>query len=530
MYPVIRSLFLLILLITIPVILLFVLPPAFNPLTHALRMAAPLKWEENYSGVFILIHHSLKDTPEKNWPEHISQLGQHFGYPLQLIPLEKVIMNEVDLDRIKQGDTVVARAESPRAVYQRAQDSSWVIKMVIEESLNDEIHRNALGSLYLLESVFQEENQTRWPILLRDLQARFPYELSFANIDNLPLSPDQFQALTQQNMTWTTSNDVFTFYYRLNDSNNILVAGPVDFESNSPVANIVLIALIVFIICVSLLSWLGPLWRTLNKLDQKAQAFGKGELNSRIIFNKGSLVGRLAASFNTMADNIQNLIRSNQELTNAVAHDLRTPLARLRFAFEIIETKDLSKDEYNRYKKSIHTSLNTLDYLINQTLTHSRYSRAPDIKHFKPHNIAILLADQVETYSYEFEHIQFHLDIDEYVNSHTFVIDKNAFERLVDNLLSNASRFARDKISTSLSYQHNTLSLTIEDNGPGIPAEFHQKIFQPFAQVNKESRGEACGHGLGLAIVEQIAIWHKGSVRVRNATTGGACFEVFLSC
>jgi two-component system sensor histidine kinase RstB len=223
-----------------------------------------------------------------------------------------------------------------------------------------------------------------------------------------------------------------------------------------------------------------------------------------------------------MADRIQSTITSQRDLTNAIAHDLRTPLSRLSFALEMIDADDLSADDKARYCQSMANSIDTLDHLIKQMLVLARYTRAADINHFTQSNISQLLSSEVEFYRDDYPHLEFELDIPATERETLCLIDKRAMSRALSNIINNAIRYTSSKIVLRLKTKGALLCISIEDDGPGIPNEQRENVFKPFIQLDNDTRDKDTEHGLGLAIVKQIAHWHQGHVSISVAQIGGA--------
>ena len=171
-----------------------------------------------------------------------------------------------------------------------------------------------------------------------------------------------------------------------------------------------------------------------------------------------------------------------------------------------------------------------MDYLINQTLIHARYSRAADIKSFRKSNLATVITDEFEQYSRNQHAIKFSLSIDESLAENEQMADPRAIIRALSNLLSNALRFANGKINVSFNENETRYLLVVEDDGQGIEETQTENIFKPFSQINNDERSTGQGHGLGLAIVYQIALWHKGQASVERSSLGGARFELCWPC
>ena len=183
-------------------------------------------------------------------------------------------------------------------------------------------------------------------------------------------------------------------------------------------------------------------------------------------------------------------------------------------------------EEYEKYRRSIDTSIENLDHLISQTLVLSRYSRTMNINQFSESKLAEIIANEVEQLSLEHANLTLNFNVDEKLKEHIFFVDCRALLRALNNLMTNASRYANSTIKVSLLSEDNNALLIVEDDGPGINPEHREKIFQPFIQLENIQRDISHGHGLGLAIVEQVALWHKGNVVVTKSGIGGAKFEL----
>jgi len=298
-------------------------------------------------------------------------------------------------------------------------------------------------------------------------------------------------------------------------------------QSDPRPINIALYMLILITsVSVCMIIWVYPLWRDLKRLSNTADKLGDGYLNQRSELAKSSVVSRLANSFNRMADRIQKLIQGQKELTNAIAHDLRTPLYRLRFAFEMLYDEDVTEKEQQKYRNCINTSINDLDHLINQTLILSRYNRAVDISHFSKCQLASKITVEIDHYCLEYKE----LTVDSYIcatlENRLLFVDHRALLRALNNLLSNATRYANKHVKVSFNLEKGCCVLVVEDDGPGIDKQQWKSVFEPFVQLHNSHREQANGHGLGLAIVQQIALWHKGEVTIDRSILGGAKFAI----
>jgi len=515
------------LIITIPLLLLIYTQP-YNPI-YLIRAEINKQFcVDSYRGTFYLISEEFKQSSTEKWPEQFRSLAVKFGLPLKLINTNS--LNKEQATQLDEQEFVYLEGE-PTVLRQKLPNSNWVIELNMDESRQAKIIQQTQGTVYLLEKYFSKIPQQDWPTATDKLAKNFGMPLSLTPLNKLNLPPALLEKIAvQEGTAIQVSDEGDTVHHQLTNSDWVLSAGPIS-QGQANVYMILGVMLIfMLVIVLALLSWLVPLWRDLKVLDLQALKFGEGRLDSRIQLKGSSVMARLGNSFNVMANNIQKQIHSNQQLTNAVAHDLRTPLARLKFALEILEDEECSEEEKRRYQKSIHASIDSLDYLINQTLIHARYSRTADIKNFSRSNLATIITDEFEQHSRDQKEIQFSLKIDETLADNEQFADPRALIRALSNLLSNALRFSKGKINVAFKCDDKNYYLIVEDDGPGINEAHIESIFQPFSQINNEERGTGQGHGLGLAIVYQIALWHKGQVSVERSSLGGARFELCWPC
>ncbi|WP_246841172.1 ATP-binding protein [Hahella sp. CCB-MM4] len=466
--------------------------------------------------------------------EKTDEWGRHFGYELKIDTLEEASERFGQTEKLRGGEFVFANDDDSGFLIRRFKDSDYAIVLALEETDREETSRAASGTLFLLKDYFARFPEAEWPVQLSKLQAAFDFPLELTTREELAtseehsLDQERLSEIDRLGYTWVDmDNDSSIFYVAMGNPRTVLIAGP-----TFPTSNILfilittLVVTMLLVISLALLSWLFPLWRDLKKLDLTAQEFGTGHLERRVDIRKSSIVSRLALSFNSMANSIQKLIRSHQQLTNAVAHDLRTPLARLRFAVEMLESEECTDEERVRYRKSVNNSIGVLEDLIDHLLVYSRYSRQADINHFSHTDLSALIREEVEMREEENGGLRCEFVCDESMKQRTVWADPRAVTRALDNMLSNACRYARARIQVSLHQRAGNCYLRVEDDGHGIPEADRERILQPFAQLNNPERGSSSGHGLGLAIVSQIAQWHGGRLRIFDSSLGGAGFEV----
>lgn len=276
---------------------------------------------------------------------------------------------------------------------------------------------------------------------------------------------------------------------------------------------------------LAVLLWLGLFWRDLKKITFAAKSVGEGNFDLVITLSKNSALLPLAISFNNMTTRIATLLRSHKELTSAVSHELRTPLARLRFALSLSAEATSAPRRAELTQKMQH-DVNELDQLTDELLIYSRLDREPP-----PAKLVLCLLDRWLPRAIENESaaaLATGIDIAVDINTTVDAVhcEPKFLSRAVANLVRNALRFAKSHVNVGVNENHGAYEITVEDDGPGIPAQLRESLFLPFARTDESRSRASGGNGLGLAIVKRIAERHGGTVVVETASCGGARFII----
>lgn len=480
--------------------------------------------KDQNSGLFYLLEKELKQYPEDEWQNRVKQLAKHFSYKLELQSLREI--QQEQKEQLSKGEFVFIEGV-PNILKRRIAGTDWVILAALDMDENETYLRSVKGGAHMLLKEFEQTPEADWSVLLEELNEHFSYQFELKQKPQLPLTAQQIEVLENNEIVWRHNDNVqFEFYRQLPDNNTVLKAITPAYGNTQVGLFVSLFFTFITIVSLCMVVWVYPLWRDLKKLSRTAKAFGNGSLEKRATHSKASVITDLSSSFNAMADNIQELIVGQRNLTNAIAHDLRTPLYRLKFALEMLDDNQLNKAEKEHYRECVTVSIEDLDHLIDQTLILSRYRRITDFSQFSETVFAKVITK--ETQQFRLQHTNLHLavEIADSLSEQLIYADCPALSRVLSNLLSNASQFAKQEIRVQFLDLNDNYRLVVEDDGPGIAEEHWETLFNAFTQVNNQHRGKTQGHGLGLAIVEQIAQWHKGEVNVDKAELGGARFSL----
>ncbi|MEC8324734.1 MAG: ATP-binding protein [Pseudomonadota bacterium] len=279
-------------------------------------------------------------------------------------------------------------------------------------------------------------------------------------------------------------------------------------------------------ICIFMWWWLAPLTKRLSLLNKATAQFANGNLDARINLTGLSYIRELETSYNRMADQIQQLIEENQLLASSMSHDIRTPLACLRFGLDAaIDTKDPTKIRH--YLERMENDLDQMESMLNSYLEYATLEQ-------KSYQISPTVITSTELFDNCFYQVEPKLkaqSIKLEIKSDTqqLYVDPHWLARAIVNLLSNATDFAKTTITISTTQTHADTFIEIEDDGPGIDEANLDNVLKPFFQQENHRNRAAKNYGLGLAIVAKVIAWHFGDIKVsRSKELGGAKFTLRL--
>lgn len=331
--------------------------------------------------------------------------------------------------------------------------------------------------------------------------------LTLQNRDNFPLPGEMAEVFENGEALVLESEQGISINYFLPAHKQVLTVTPITgSRDNLHVLQRLLTAAFYAGILSIVLLWLYPLLRRLKQLRSSAFSFGSGDLQTRINTRGISYIADIENEFNSMAQRIQSLVEDNKLLSSAVSHDLRTPLARLRFGIDTLSDAKKPEDR-NRYLTRINNDLDEMEKLVSSLLNFSRLD----------HSLTGLDKTQINIYQLIDELlVQFHderIEIQVTSTDHHATVDGNAeyIAMLINNLLQNASRYATKMIKVDITHSNRVLQIAVSDDGPGIPTAMRADVLKPFTKGQKSPQTPQ-GYGLGLAIVSRIAQWHQATV------------------
>ncbi len=260
--------------------------------------------------------------------------------------------------------------------------------------------------------------------------------------------------------------------------------------------------------------------RRLDQINQNSVAILQGDLDLRMPESgRGDEFDELSRNLNRMLDRIGTLMRAMREVTDDIAHDMRSPISRLRSRIEVAL---LAREDTGAYRNALEETIGDADAILamfNALLTIAHAESGEPRKNFVSLDLRAILSDLVEIYEPAAEEAGLSLVL-EPGDPAPLSGNPGLLGQAITNLFDNALKYVptgghlRCRIETSGDRVH----AVVADDGPGIPAEFREKAFDRFSRL--EASRTSPGSGLGLSLVRAIAHLHDGEVRITDGNPG----------
>ena len=407
-----------------------------------------------------------------------------------------------------------------------------VISTAVKGVTDDYTSRFMHGTLVLIEDELFRQPRSDWPKTIKALDRKFSYRLGIVERWTLKLTPRQAAKVDSGELAIDTDGDVI--YHRLKETSQILVVGPLSPDANPDRPRALPLELRIRLLTWSLIGlclaiavwfWVRPVWRDLEALRQTARALGDGHFEARAPNAHSGALELLTETLNGMAERIQRLIATQKELSSAISHELRTPIARLRFALEMVaETNE--RVERERLWQLMEADLDELDTLIDSSLTYARFEREQPELHLTPVELAPWLEEEVESMRILGRSLELSVDSSALPAGLFVELDLKSMPYALTNLLRNAIKYARQKILVSAEVSGDRVLVHVDDDGIGIPPDERQRVFSAFTRLDSSRDRATGGYGLGLAIVRLVLDQHGGTASATESPLGGARFTL----
>jgi signal transduction histidine kinase len=267
------------------------------------------------------------------------------------------------------------------------------------------------------------------------------------------------------------------------------------------------------------LCWGAAVWLVspIRDLTAAVERFGRGDLSARWHTQRRDEIGYLARAFNDTAERLQRLLTSERRLLADISHELRSPLARLKFAVRLARTCPDQGHALDRIERDVDRITSMVSELVEIT----RAEGDPEARKFEIVNLEQVVSDIVSEERLDAEVRECRLQVSGRLERALWG-DPELLRRCVANVLQNSIRYspARSTVQVTLAEDAENTTIEIRDYGPGVPEELLSQIFRPFFRVEDARDANNGGVGLGLSIAMRAIQLHQGTIRGENANPG----------
>ncbi|MEQ9609922.1 MAG: ATP-binding protein [Kiloniellaceae bacterium] len=251
--------------------------------------------------------------------------------------------------------------------------------------------------------------------------------------------------------------------------------------------------------------------KPIRRLARAAESFGKGREVQDFKPEGATEVRQAAAAFINMRDRIQRQIQQRTEMLAGVSHDLRTPLTRMKLQLEMLT--DVPDAKY------LQSDVAEMEHMVEGYLA---FARGEGQETPAPTDLGVLLRDVVAQMTRDGRAVDLHVEQDLILP-----LRREGMRRCLTNLVANAQRHGT-QVAVRAGRRKHTVEVTVDDDGPGIPAARHEDVFKPFFRLDQSRNPATGGIGLGLTIARDVARSHGGDVALESAPGGGLRVRVWL--
>ncbi len=333
-------------------------------------------------------------------------------------------------------------------------------------------------------------------------------------VQHLPIGDPPFRVVARNVQTATGTYTVY-------------VAGSLERAEDSldNLVQLLLIGLPVILLLIGATTWVvtGRALHPVEAIRREVEAIGAGDLHRRVPETKtADEIGRLAITMNAMLARLENATDRQRRFVADASHELRSPLTGIRAQLEV----DLAHPDgadWQATERDVLDDAVRLQRLVDDLLVLATADASvSDASHRETVDLDEIVLREARRLASRTPH-----QIDTTgVSGAQLVGNPDQLTRTVRNLLDNAARYARTTVTITLREDETAATLTVADDGPGVPLDQADRIFERFTRLDDARTRETGGTGLGLAIAHEVVVAHGGTITLANAP--GAVFTVVL--
>jgi signal transduction histidine kinase len=255
----------------------------------------------------------------------------------------------------------------------------------------------------------------------------------------------------------------------------------------------------------------------IRRIAASIALFGQGNLSVRVHTRRHDEVGQLGRSFNQMAERLERLIVSERRLLGDISHELRSPLARLKFAVKLARTSADSRAALDRIERDVDRITSLVADIVEITFIEGD----PAVQGTAVMRAGEIIDDVIRDCAVEAEIRGCRIAVHGRLAGEVLG-NRELLRRAVENVVRNGIRYSPEQATIDVSIVEDSCAarIAVRDYGPGVPEDALTRIFDPFFRVEEARDATGGGSGLGLSIAKRAAQVHHGTITAQNASPG----------
>ncbi|WP_246727784.1 ATP-binding protein [Chelativorans sp. Marseille-P2723] len=387
---------------------------------------------------------------------------------------------------------------------------------MVTQRLSQAVTRDIAAIIDVIESYPQEDDYAE---IIRIAQERLQLRISIEPPDPLPApGPKPFFSLLDQTLTEEITRQINRPFWLDTVGNSNIIEIRIQLEdsvlrvfarrgqayaSNTHIFLLWMVGTSLVLLAIAV-AFLRNQIRPILQLAEAAESFGKGRSTTDFQPHGAEEVRRAGSAFLQMRERIERQIEQRTAMLTGVSHDLRTILTRFKLQLAVARNKaDI---------KALDADIDEMRSMLEGYLAFARGEALEDPGKF---DLAAFFSKMEEEARLRGCAFTASLTGDSEV-----LVRPNAFSRLLGNVIGNAFRYASN-VRVTAYHGNGTLTVTVEDDGPGIPPDKREEVFKPFVRLDIARNQDKGGTGLGLSIARDIARSHGGDIVLESSETGG---------
>lgn len=322
---------------------------------------------------------------------------------------------------------------------------------------------------------------------------------------------------------------IVAIHLNRSDGDNWVIVSGIDQVGKDALADLKKILLIMILAAILLLGISGWVFADralapMSRIIQQVNTIFPANMQRRVEHpNRSDEIGLLVATFNQLLDRIEQALHTQKMFIANVSHELKNPLTKINSQIDVALIQKRDADAYERTLQSLQEDTRTLSQLTNTLLELANTSIQADTMPFEPVRLDEVLWECKTQLQAWHDDYQVQLTFTDFPDDEDALIvrgNRAALRVLLMNLMDNACKFSPDHTAqVDFRAAGGSITLTVFNQGPPIPAADLPHIFQPFFRSNATAQSNK-GHGVGLAVVAQLVQLHRGDITVTSDATG----------